>query len=165
MESKLTGRVHKYGDNINTDIISPPAYMELSIFEAAKYTMYPVDPTFSQKFKTGDILVAENNFGSGSSRETAPLCLKELGVKLILAKSFARIFYRNAINLGILALECGETDKIADGDRLEVNFEAGTVKNLTRDQVYQCPKMSPPILRLVQLGGLLPFLEAYQRER
>lgn len=97
-EKVILGRVWKYGDNINTDIISPPAYMELSIEEASKYAMSPIDPTFSSKFKEGDILVGEMNFGSGSSRETAPLTLKHLGVNVIIAKTFARIFYRNAIN-------------------------------------------------------------------
>lgn len=159
METKFKGLVHKYGDNINTDIISPPAYMELSIPEAAKYTMCTVDPEFSVKFKPGDILVAEHNFGSGSSRETAPLCLRELGVKLILAKSFARIFYRNAINLGILAIECEDTDKILAGDTIEVDFLEGKVVNETRGESYTSTKMPNHILKLVQTGGLIPYLE------
>lgn len=159
MESIIKGKVHKYGDNINTDIISPPAYMELKIPEAAKYTMSTVDPEFAAKFKPGDILVAESNFGSGSSRETAPLCLKELGVKLILAKNFARIFYRNAINLGILAVECRDTDKISTGDIIEVDFLTGQVKNLTKNESYPSAKMPDHILKLVQMGGLIPYLE------
>ena len=93
--NNIKGRSLKYGDNINTDIISPPAYMELPIKEAAKYTMAPVDADFASKCQQGDIFVAEKNLGSGSSRETAPLMLKELGIKTIVAKSFARIFYRN----------------------------------------------------------------------
>lgn len=160
MESIIRGKVHKYGDNINTDIISPPAYMELKISEAAKYTMYTVDPEFASRCKPGDILVAENNFGSGSSRETAPLCLKELGIRLILAKNFARIFYRNAINLGILAVECPDTDKISAGDIIEVDFLAGQVKNLTKNETYPSAKMPDHILRLVQIGGLIPYLES-----
>lgn len=160
MDNVFKGSCHKYGDNINTDIISPPAYMELSISEAAKYTMCTVDPTFATKFKPGDILVAENNFGSGSSRETAPLCLRELGVKIILAKNFARIFYRNAINLGILAVECGETHKISDGDELEIDFLSGTVKNITKNERYASTKMPTHILKLVQTGGLIPYLES-----
>ncbi len=159
MENKFRGKVHKYGDNINTDIISPPNYIELSIKEAAAYTMYPIDKDFPKKFKPGDILVAENNFGSGSSRETAPLCLRELGVKVILAKSFARIFYRNAINLGLLVIECQETDKISDGDEIEVDFFDGKVSNLTRSEVYKSTKMPEHILKLVNAGGLIPFLE------
>lgn len=108
-------KVWKYGDNINTDIISPPAYMELPISEAAKYTMSPIDENFAKEFKKGDIFVAGKNLGSGSSRETAPLTLYELGVRTIVAKSFARIFYRNAVNIGILAIVCHETDKINMG--------------------------------------------------
>ena len=99
------GKALKYGDNINTDIISPPAYMELPIEEAAKYAMYPIDPDFAKRCNPGDIFVTENNCGSGSSRETAPLALRQLGIRTILAKSYARIFYRNCINLGILAIE------------------------------------------------------------
>lgn len=159
MEAVITGRVHKYGDNINTDIISPPAYMELSIKEAAKYTMAPVDPDFAAKFKPGDILVAEKNFGSGSSRETAPLCLRELGVKLILAQDFARIFYRNAINLGILVVECADTPKIADGDVVQVDVLGGKVTNTTRNETYAATKMPEHILKLVEAGGLIPYLE------
>ena len=106
----ISGRALKYGDNINTDIISPPAYMELSIKEAAKFTMSPIDTEFAKNSKPGDIFVAEKNLGSGSSRETAPLMLKELGIKTIIAKSYARIFYRNCINLGILAIQCDLTE-------------------------------------------------------
>lgn len=159
MENKIRGRVHKYGDNINTDIISPPAYMELSIPEAAKYTMSTIDPQFSEKFSPGDILVAGKNFGPGSSRETAPLCLRELGVKLILAKDFARIFYRNAINLGILVVECADTDKISDQDEIEVDFLAGKVMNITKGQTYESTKIPDHILKLVEIGGLIPYLE------
>ncbi len=101
---KIIGRALKYGDNINTDIISPPAYMELSITDASKYAMSPIDTEFAKVCLEGDIFVAENNLGSGSSRETAPLTLKVLGIKTIIAKSYARIFYRNCINLGILAV-------------------------------------------------------------
>lgn len=160
MESKIRGRVHKYGDNINTDIISPPAYMELSIPEAAKYTMATIDPEFSAKFRPGDILVAEKNFGSGSSRETAPLCLRELGVRLILANDFARIFYRNAINLGILVVECADTQKISDQDEIEVDFLEGTVTNHTTGETYTSTKIPSHLLRLVEVGGLIPYLES-----
>lgn len=160
MKHEIEGRVHKYGSNINTDIISPPAYMELSIKEAAAYTMYPVDMEFAAKFRNGDILVAEHNFGSGSSRETAPLCLKECGVTVILAKSFARIFYRNAINLGILAIECPETDKIKDGNVIRVNLEEGRIWNVTQNETYLSAKMPEHILRLVNAGGLIPYIRA-----
>lgn len=159
MNSKVRGRVLKYGDNINTDIISPPQYMELSIAEAAKYAMSAVDPAFPQKVRKGDILVAGVNFGSGSSRETSPLTLKHLGVGAIVAKFFARIFYRNAINLGIPVIECAEADKIADGDIIEIDLEQGVIANTTKNQTYSCSKIPPHILALIGEGGLVPFLK------
>jgi 3-isopropylmalate/(R)-2-methylmalate dehydratase small subunit len=155
----IKGKVWKYKDNINTDIISPPLYMELTIKEAAKYAMSPVDQDFGTKFKPGDIFVAENNLGSGSSRETAPLTLRELGVRTIIAKSYARIFYRNCINVGILALECGETDKILKGDEIEVDYKKGIIRNLTKNEEYSCKKIPSHIMRLVNNGGLIPTLE------
>lgn len=159
MPHAIKGTVHKYGDNINTDIISPPAYMELSIKDAAKYAMSPVDPDFATKFKPGDILVAERNFGSGSSRETAPLSLRELGVKVIIAQNFARIFYRNAINLGILALECHETPDIDNGDELSIDVAAGQIQNRTKDKSYPMAKIPEHLLTMVKAGGLIPYLE------
>ena len=111
MENKQ-GYVIKFGDNINTDIISPPQYMELGIEASSQYAMGAVEPEFAKKVKRQKILVAGDNFGSGSSRETSPLSLKYLGVEAIVAKFFARIFYRNAINVGLLVVECEETDRI-----------------------------------------------------
>ncbi|MHB8061605.1 MAG: LeuD/DmdB family oxidoreductase small subunit [Ruminiclostridium sp.] len=159
MNNLIQGRVLKYGDNINTDIISPPQYMELSIAEAAKYCMSAVDSDFSTKVEKGDIMVAGSNFGSGSSRETSPLTLKYLGVSAIVAKFFARIFYRNAINLGIPVIECGETDKIRENDEIEINLEQGVIKNITKNEYYTCSKIPPHILSLINDGGLVPFLK------
>ncbi|MCX7781789.1 MAG: 3-isopropylmalate dehydratase [Negativicutes bacterium] len=159
MSNIVRGRVLKYGDNINTDIISPPQYMELSIPEAAKYAMSAIDPNFATKIQKGDIMVAGANLGSGSSRETSPLTLKHLGVGAIVAKSFARIFYRNCINLGIPVIECSETDKISDGDVIEINLTEGTIKNVTKDEVYTCSKIPPHILALVNEGGLVSYLK------
>ena len=159
MAEKITGRALKYGDNINTDIISPPAYMELSMEEAAKYAMSPVDPSFAATVQPGDIFVAEQNLGSGSSRETAPLTLKILGIRTIVAKSYARIFYRNCINLGILAIECQDTDKISKFDRLEVDTQAGQIQNLTTGESYPCSKIPPHIMELVSQGGLVESLK------
>ena len=159
MDNKVRGRVLKYGDNINTDIISPPQYMELSIAEAAKYAMSAVDPQFSQKVHPGDIYVAGKNLGSGSSRETSPLTLKYLGVGAIVAEFFARIFYRNAINLGIPVIECPETDKIDDGDIIAIDLEQGVIVNETKNQTYACSKIPPHILALIQEGGLVPYLK------
>lgn len=159
MNTKIRGDVWKYGDNINTDIISPPQYMELSIAEAAKYAMSAVDPEFSTKVQKGDIVVAGANFGSGSSRETAPLALKYLGVGAVVARFFARIFYRNAINLGIPVIECRDADKIHDQDTLEIDLEQGIIVNLTRRESYICSKIPPHILALIHEGGLVPYLK------
>ena len=157
--SNIKGHVLKYGDNINTDIISPPQYMELSIADAAKYAMSAVDPDFFARIKKGDIMVAGANFGSGSSRETSPLTLRYLGVGAIVAKFFARIFYRNAINLGIPVIECAETDKIADQDEIEIDLSAGQIHNLTKKESYPCSKIPPHIMELVADGGLVPYLK------
>lgn len=155
----IKGKVWKYGDNINTDIISPPAYMELSTKDASKYAMSPIDSDFASKFEEGDLLVAGFNFGSGSSRETAPLTLKYLGVNVIVAKSFARIFYRNCINLGILAIETPDTDKIDKNDILEVNYQAGEIYNVTKDQKYKCTVIPDHIMAIINTGGLVEYLK------
>ena len=157
--SIIKGRVLKYGDNINTDIISPPQYMELSIADASKYAMSAIDPDFPTKIKKGDIMVAGANFGSGSSRETSPLALRYLGVGAIVAKFFARIFYRNAINLGIPVIECAETDKISDQDEIEIDLASGMLNNLTKNESYSCSKSPPHIMELVADGGLVPYLK------
>ena len=157
--SIIKGRVLKYGDNINTDIISPPQYMELSIADAAKYAMTAVDADFPTKMRSGDIMVAGANFGSGSSRETSPLTLRYLGVGAIVAKFFARIFYRNAINLGIPVIECAETDKISDLDEIEIDLASGLINNLTKNESYKCSKIPPHIMELVADGGLVPYLK------
>ena len=157
--SIIKGRVLKYGDNINTDIISPPQYMELSIADAAKYAMTAVDADFPTKMRSGDIMVAGANFGSGSSRETSPLTLRYLGVGAIVAKLFARIFYRNAINLGIPVIECAETDKISDLDEIEIDLASGMINNLTKNESYKCSKIPPHIMELVADGGLVPYLK------
>ena len=159
MKSEIKGNVFKFGDNINTDIISPPAYMELSMEEAAKHAMCVVDTEFASQCKPGDIFVAENNLGSGSSRETAPLTLRILGIRTIIAKNYARIFYRNCINLGLLAIVCSETDKISKGDEIEVDPQAGMIKNLTTGETYLCDPIPEHIQKLVDCGGLVPFLE------
>ena len=160
---KFIGRCLKYGDNVNTDIISPPAYMELPVGEAAKYAMSPIDPDFSSVCKQGDIFVAEENLGSGSSRETAPLALKELGIRIILAKSYARIFYRNCINLGILAMECKETDRISYFDEIEIDYRNGVIFNRTREETYRCQVIPEHIIRLVEKGGLFASLMEKRR--
>lgn len=154
----ITGKVWKYKDNINTDIITPPESMELNIHDAAKYCMSNLDPDFAAGFRKGDIFVCEHNLGSGSSRETAPLCLKELGVRVIIAMDYARIFYRNCINVGIIALECPDTDKISKDDILEVDYKSGSIKNLTTGETYTCNPIPAHIAAIVEQGGLIPYI-------
>lgn len=159
MQDKVSGYAWKFGDNINTDIISPPQYMELSIEEAAQYCMSAVNPDFSQNVKVGDIFVAENNLGSGSSRETSPLTLKYLGIQVVIACSFARIFYRNCINLGIPALECAQATEIKEGDELDVDILSGTIKNITQDKIYVCTALPVNIMEMIQAGGLVNYIK------
>lgn len=159
MSKPICGKVLKFGDNINTDIISPPQYMELSVAEASKYAMSAVDPTFSTRIKKGEIVVAGANFGSGSSRETSPLALKHLGVGAIVAKFFARIFYRNAINLGIPVIECEATEKISNNDDISIDLANGIIINYTKNETYRCSKIPSHIMVLINDGGLVPFLK------
>lgn len=159
MERKIKGKALKYGDNINTDIISPPQYMELSIAESAQYAMSTIDPDFYKKINENTILVAGANFGSGSSRETSPLTLKYLGIKVIVAKFFARIFYRNSINLGLMLLECPRADEIREKDEIELDLMNGQIYNLTKNEVYDCSKIPDHILRLIEDGGLAENLK------
>ena len=152
------GKALKYGDNINTDIISPPAYMELPLDEMSQHAMAPIDSDFV-KLEPGDVFVAENNLGSGSSRETAPLTLYHLGIRVILAKSYARIFYRNCINLGIMALQCPDTEKIDYNDKLSVDPVNGTVYNETKDETYSCDKLPEHLIKIINAGGLIKSLK------
>jgi 3-isopropylmalate/(R)-2-methylmalate dehydratase small subunit len=153
------GKVWKYGNNINTDIISPPFSLELPIKEAAKFTMQAVDPDFAANFRKGDVFVAEHNLGSGSSRENAPLMLRELGVKIVVAMDYARIFYRNCINVGIIPIECADTPKISKGDMIEVDYGKGVIRNQTTGEEYPCSKMPPHIEAIIDAGGLIPYIE------
>ncbi|MHB1314546.1 MAG: LeuD/DmdB family oxidoreductase small subunit [Christensenellales bacterium] len=159
MPEIIRGTVLKFGDNINTDIISPPQYMELGIEESSKYAMNAIDPIFSKRVKQGDILVAGNNFGSGSSRETSPLSLKYLGIDAIVAKFFARIFYRNAINVGIPVVECAQTDNISEGDVIEIALEQGIIFNATKCEKYKCSEIPSHIMEIIHDGGLLNNLK------
>ena len=160
----IRGKVLKFGDNINTDIISPPQYMELSIAEAAKYAMGGVDPEFSSRVLQGDIMVAGVNFGSGSSRETSPLTLRHLGVAAIVAKFFARIFYRNAINIGLPVVESHDADRIRENDVIEIDFERGRIANTTTGEEYECSAIPSHILELIRDGGLVPYLKKHAAE-
>jgi 3-isopropylmalate/(R)-2-methylmalate dehydratase small subunit len=157
----ISGKAIKFGDNVNTDVIIPAKYLVLTLdpMELAKHAMEGLDPTFFKRAQGGAIIVAGKNFGCGSSREEAPVALKHAGVKCILAESFARIFYRNAINLGLPVLECPEiSSKVAEDDELAVNLEAGEVKNKSRNLTLQATKLPEFIMEILNDGGLIEHL-------
>ena len=157
-----TGRAFKFGDNISTDHIIPGrlAHLRRNLPELAKHAMEDADPTFVSRVKAGDFIVAGNNFGLGSSREHAPLVIKMAGVRAILAKSVARIFFRNAINLGLPVLIC-DTTLINDGDELEVDLAAGTVKDITNGNQLAFSKIPEVMLRILDEGGLIPYIQKH----
>ncbi|MDM5196548.1 3-isopropylmalate dehydratase [Fictibacillus enclensis] len=154
----IRGRVWTYGDNINTDIISPGQYMSLPVEKQAVHAMEAIDPSFSEKVQPGDILVAGHNFGSGSSRETAQMVLKHHRIGAIVANSFARIFYRNCINVGLPVVEMADTSVISEGDELEINLLEGKIINHTKGIEYKGTKLPEHLIEMVKLGGLEPYL-------
>jgi len=158
----LKGRAFKFGDSISTDHIIPGrfAHLRSNLPELTKHVMEDADPTFASRVKEGDFIVAGNNFGLGSSREHAPLVIKMAGVKAILAKSVARIFFRNAINLGLPVLIC-DTDTISDGDELEIDLAAGTVRDVTSGNQFTFGKIPEVMLRILDEGGLIPYIQKY----
>ena len=136
---KFTGNTIKYGDNVDTDVIIPARYLNtIDKKELASHCMEDLDKSFITKVKQGDIMVAGNNFGCGSSREHAPIAIKESGISLVFAKSFARIFYRNSINIGLAIVESDEaSEKISEGDKLECDLDNGIIKNLSKNEEYR----------------------------
>ena len=158
----LKGRAFKFGDSISTDHIIPGrfAHLRSNPAELAKHALEDADPTFVSRVKAGDFIVADNNFGLGSSREHAPLVIKIAGVSAILAKSVARIFFRNAINLGLPVLVF-DTDGINDGDELEVDLAAGTVKDITNGKQFTFGKIPEVMLRILDEGGLIPYIQKH----
>ena len=158
----LKGRAFKFGDSISTDHITPGrlAHLRSNLPELAKHVLEDADPTFASRVKAGDFIVAGNNFGLGSSREHAPLVIKMAGVSAILAKSVARIFFRNAINLGLPVLIC-DTALIDDGDELEVDLAAGTVNDITRANQLTLGKLPEVMLHILDEGGLVPYIQKY----
>jgi len=158
----LRGKAFKFGDGISTDDIIPGRYAHLrsNLVELAKHVLEDVDATFVSRVKQGDFIVAGNNLGLGSSREHAPLVIKMAGVSAILAKSVARIFFRNAINLGLPVLIC-DTDDIIDGDEMEVDLSAGTVKDITSGQKLAFGKIPEVMLRILDEGGLIPYIKKH----
>ena len=157
---KVTGKAVKFGDNVDTDVILPGKYLVLiDPKELAKHAMTGLDLTFPKKAKKGVVVVGEKNFGCGSSREQAPLALKYAGVKCVLAESFARIFFRNAINIGLPVSECkGISAAVDNGDELTVDFEAWTIQNLSKGKSFPVAKLPPFILEILADGGLIENL-------
>ena len=155
----MKGKVHKYGANVNTDAIIPARYLNVSEpVELAKHCMEDIDREFVVRVKPGDIMVATTNFGCGSSREHAPLAIKTAGVSCVIAKSFARIFFRNAINIGLPLLECSEAvDNTAAGDILEVDLSSGKIKNVTSGMVFTAKPYPEFMAELISAGGLIEY--------
>ncbi len=160
------GFVHKYGDNIDTDIIIPAIYLNTTDEkELAQHCMEPVDNTFFNDVKEGDIMVAGENFGCGSSREHAPIAIKACGVSCVIADTFARIFYRNSINIGLPILECPEASKkIQNGDEVSVDFDSGVITNITRNETYQAAPFPPFIQKIIKAGGLMNSIKEEQQK-
>ncbi|MDP2719198.1 MAG: 3-isopropylmalate dehydratase small subunit [Dehalococcoidia bacterium] len=156
---KLQGRVFKFGANVDTDVIIPARYLNVSDpSELAKHVMEDADSSFVSKMKPGDIIMATTNFGCGSSREHAPLAIKAAGISCVVAKSFARIFLRNSINIGLPVLECEEAvDRTNPGDMLEIELEKGTIKNLSSGETFRAKAYPDFMLQLISAGGLIEY--------
>lgn len=159
--NQLQGKVHRFGNDIDTDLIIPARYLNTSDpKELAQHCMEDADPDFVRKVKPGDLIVAGKNFGCGSSREHAPIAIKAAGVSCVIAASFARIFFRNAINIGLPIFESPEaSQKIAEGDLVEVNLDTGKIINLTRNETYQAAAFPPFMQELINAGGLIEYVK------
>lgn len=155
------GKAHKYGDNVDTDVIIPARYLNTADHkELAAHCMEDIDKEFINKVKDGDIMVGGANFGCGSSREHAPIAIKASGISCVIASTFARIFYRNAINIGLAILECDEAAKgIADGDEVKVDFDTGIITNVTKNETYKAEPFPDFIKEIINKGGLLNSLK------
>ena len=161
----ITGKVFKYGDNVDTDVIIPARYLNApSPEELAKHCMEDIDAAFAGNVQKGDIVVGGWNFGCGSSREHAPIAIQACGVSCVIAASFARIFYRNAINIGFPILECPEAaEAIENGDKVSVDFSTGVITDETTGKTFQALAFPPFINNIISHGGLLPYLKARQK--
>ena len=160
------GTVHKYGDNVDTDVIIPARYLNTADHkELASHCMEDIDKDFVKKVKDGDIIVGGYNFGCGSSREHAPIAIKAAGISCVIAKTFARIFYRNAINIGLAILECPEaSEKISDRDQVSVDFDTGLITNHTRNESYQAEAFPPFIQEIISAGGLMNSIKQQNKQ-
>lgn len=154
---KYTGNVIKYGDNVDTDVIIPARYLNTSDHkELASHCMEDLDKTFVSRVQSGDIITAGQNFGCGSSREHAPIAIKASGISLVIAKSFARIFYRNSINIGLAIVECPEAvDGISEGDKVEADLDNGIIRNLTTGQEFKTAPFPEFVQKIIENGGLI----------
>ena len=159
---RASGKAFKYGDNINTDVIIPARYLNSSDpTELAEHCMEDIDPDFTDRVRPGDIIVAEKNFGCGSSREHAPIAIRAAGVSCVIAETFARIFYRNAINIGLPIIECPEASRgIEAGDAVEVDFDSGVIYNRTKGTSFQGQAFPEFMRKIISAGGLIPYINA-----
>ena len=163
---KLKGKIIKYGDNVDTDVIIPARYLNTSDHaELAKHCMEDIDKDFAHKVQKGDIMVGGKNFGCGSSREHAPIAIKASGISCVIAESFARIFYRNAINIGLPILECKEIASANEGDCLEANLDTGEIKNLTQGRVYNSAAFPPFMQEIMKNDGLIGYIKNIAEEK
>lgn len=156
------GYVHKYGDNVDTDVIIPARYLNTSDpAELAAHCMEDIDKDFTKKVKSGDIIVGGSNFGCGSSREHAPLSIKASGVSCVIAKTFARIFFRNSINIGLAILECPEaSERIEDGDEVSIDFDTGVITNFTKNETYKAEPFPDFVKNIIKSDGLLNSIKS-----
>ena len=154
------GTVIKYGDNVDTDVIIPARYLNsFDGKELASHAMVDIDPEFAKKVQPGDLIVANKNFGCGSSREHAPIAIKAAGVSCVIAETFARIFYRNAINIGLPIIECEEASrKISAGDEVSIDFDSGLITNITKNETYQGQAFPAFMQNIIQKGGLINYI-------
>ena len=161
------GFVHKYGDNVDTDVIIPARYLNIADKkELATHCMEDIDTNFVKVVKGGDVMVGGYNFGCGSSREHAPMVIKESGISCVIAKTFARIFYRNAINIGLAILVCPEaSEKIDSGDEVAIDFDTGVITNLTKGETYQANPFPDFIKKIIQAGGLMADIKNRQEAK
>lgn len=160
----LEGKVWRYGDNIDTDVIIPARYLNtFDPKELAKHCMVDIDKDFAQKVRPGDIMVGGKNFGCGSSREHAPVAIKACGVPVIIAASFARIFYRNGINVGLSLMEIGDNvERIHAGDKLSVDLSSGKIRDITTGETFQAPPLPGFIQDIAKAGGLIQYVKEYR---
>ena len=166
MKTFFSGKAWVYSDNVDTDVIIPARYLITSDEKSlAKYCMEDIDETFASSVLKGDIIVAGNNFGCGSSREHAPLSIKGSGISCVIAKSFARIFYRNAINIGLPILECAELDGISKGDIIEIDLSKGSITNKTKCETCHAKPFPEFLQELIAVGGLVPYVRARLAEK